>query len=183
MPIIPSFKHDVFLSYARVDDEPMPGCTEGWVTTLVKHLQWRLAQLCGRRDTFGLWMDHDLARHVDFTPQILSSLRDSAVLMVIFSPGYLASDWCRRERESFLNEVKKRRDQDSSIFIVECDRVPLEGSRSHPESGCILNRLPRNPQYFSVNSWMIVNMSYDRYLGSKTVFDFGSCEVFSMVFV
>ena len=126
MPIIPSFKHDVFLSYARVDDEPMPGCTEGWVTTLVRNLQWRLAQLCGRRDAFGLWMDHDLARHVDFTPQILSSLRDSAVLMVIFSPGYLASDWCRRERESFLNEVKKRRDQDSSIFIVECDRVPLE---------------------------------------------------------
>src|SRR5208337_5031041 len=58
-----------------------------------------------------------------------------------------------------------------------------EGSRSHPESGCILNRLPRNPRYFSVNSWMIVNISYDRYLSSRTVVDFGSCEVFSMVFV
>ena len=57
------------------------------------------------------------------------------------------------------------------------------GSRSHPESGCILNRLPRNPRYFSVNSWMIVNISYDRYLSSRTVVDFGSCEVFSMVFV
>src|SRR5208282_3698718 len=56
-------------------------------------------------------------------------------------------------------------------------------SRSHPESGCILNRLPRNPRYFSVNSWMIVNISYDRYLSSRTVVDFGSCEVFSMVFV
>ena len=56
-------------------------------------------------------------------------------------------------------------------------------SRSHPESGCILNGLPRNPQYFSVNSWMIVNMSYDRYLSSRTVVDFGSCEVFSMVLV
>ena len=59
----------------------------------------------------------------------------------------------------------------------------LRRSRSYPESGCILNRLPRNPQYFSVNSWMIVNMSYDRYLSSRTVVDFGSCEVFSMVFV
>ena len=57
------------------------------------------------------------------------------------------------------------------------------GSRSHPESGCILNKLPRNPRYFSVNSWMIVNISYDRYLSSRTVVDFGSCEVFSMVFV
>ena len=59
----------------------------------------------------------------------------------------------------------------------------LKSSRSHPESGCILNRLPRNPRYFSVNSWMIVNISYDRYLSSRTVVDFGSCEVFSMVFV
>ena len=57
------------------------------------------------------------------------------------------------------------------------------GSRSHPESGCILNRLPRNPRYFSVNSWMIVNISHDRSLSSRTVVDFGSCEVFSMVFV
>ena len=39
-----------------------------------------------------------------------------------------------------------------------------------------------NPRYFSVNSWMIVNISYDRYLSSRTS-DFGSCEVFSMVFV
>ena len=61
--------------------------------------------------------------------------------------------------------------------------VHRECSRSHPESGCILNRLPRNPRYFSVNSWMIVNISYDRYLSSRTVVDFGSCKVFSMVFV
>ena len=71
-----------------------------------------------------------------------------------------------------------------TIFWKENPSVPLvRSSRSHPESGCILNRLPRNPQYFSVNSWMIVNMSYDRQLRSKTVVDFGSCEVFSMVFV
>ncbi len=126
MPIIPGFKHDVFLSYAHIDDEPIPGSTEGWVTTLVNNLQWQLAQLCGRRDAFGLWMDRDLARHVDFPPQILSSLRDSAILMVIFSPGYLASDWCLRERKTFLNEVKKRRDQGSGVFIVERDQVPLE---------------------------------------------------------
>src|SRR5271166_2023779 len=69
----------------------------------------------------------------------------------------------------------------SHIYPRSPSRSP--GSRSHPESGCILNRLPRNPRYFSVNSWMIVNISYDRYLSSRTVVDFGSCEVFSMVFV
>ena len=67
-----------------------------------------------------------------------------------------------------------------AIFLVGLN---YQRSRSHPESGCILNRLPRNPRYFSVNSWMIVNISYDRYLSSRTVVDFGSCEVFSMVFV
>ena len=68
-------------------------------------------------------------------------------------------------------------------FIDNLLFASKEGSRSHPESGCILNRLPRNPRYFSVNSWMIVNISYDRYLSSRTVVDFGSCKVFSMVFV
>lgn len=125
MAIVPSFKHDVFLSYAHVDDKPIPGCScaRGWVTTLVNNLQWQLEQLCGRGDAFKLWTDGELARHVNFSPQILSSLRESAILMVILSPGYLASDWCSRERETFLSEVKKRRDQGSSVFIVERDQV------------------------------------------------------------
>ena len=67
--------------------------------------------------------------------------------------------------------------------VYSSTRLNHLSSRSHPESGCILNRLPRNPRYFSVNSRMIVNIAYDRYLSSRTVVDFGSCEVFSMVFV
>ena len=73
MSIVLNFKHDVFLSYARVDDAPVPvgAEDEGWVTYFVKCLKWRLNQLCGRRDVFQLWMDHDLSRHVDLHPQIL----------------------------------------------------------------------------------------------------------------
>src|SRR5208337_5342069 len=58
-------------------------------------------------------------------------------------------------------------EEHADVGLGECACFPR--SRSHPESGCILNRLPRNPRYFSVNSWMIVNISYDRYLSSRTV--------------
>lgn len=123
---VPNLKHDVFLSYAHVDDEPAPACTEGWVTTLIRNLQWRVAQHCSRQDAFTVWMDPNLARHVDLTPQILSILRDSAVLMVILSPAYVASDWCQREREIFLKEVKRRVNEGSGVIIVERDFVALE---------------------------------------------------------
>jgi transposase len=89
--------------------------------------------------------------------------------------------------DATLNQLKERGGFACTLTTIwrtlRRFRLTYKSSRSHPESGCILNRLPRNPQYFSVNSWMIVNMTYDRYLRSKTVVDFGSCEVFSMVFV
>ena len=35
MAFVPNYKHDIFVSYAHVDDEPFPGADKGWVTTLL----------------------------------------------------------------------------------------------------------------------------------------------------
>ena len=120
-------------------------------------------------------------RHLSFkgTLQTMTAFQDMLRQVTAVRRAYLLEEMLRaiashRVVYGPAGEVKQRIDG-----IVRWQRR----SRSHPESGCTLNRLPRNPQYFSVNSWMIVNMSYGRYLRSKTVVDFGSCEVFSMVFV
>jgi hypothetical protein len=39
MAYVPGYEHDLFVSYAQVDDEPEPGETTGWVTTLVTALK------------------------------------------------------------------------------------------------------------------------------------------------
>ena len=53
--------HDVFISYAHVDNEPLPPASEGWVNTLVRALKVRLAQKLGRREACNIWMDGLLA--------------------------------------------------------------------------------------------------------------------------
>ena len=35
MPFVPGYRHDIFVSYAHVDDKPLLGAKEGWVTILV----------------------------------------------------------------------------------------------------------------------------------------------------
>jgi hypothetical protein len=99
---VPNYKHDLFISYAHVDNLPIPGAERGWVSTLVGHVKTRLAEKLGRSDAFDLWMDYELSGHEQLTPQILDAARQSALLLVVLSPGYVASAWCRQERETFL---------------------------------------------------------------------------------
>ena len=102
MPYVPSYAHDIFVSYAQVDDLSDDDGVDGWVTTLIKRLRNRLAQLLGRQDNFSLWCDHHLSHHVNITPEIMGTLENTATLVVVFSPGYLESPWCKRERETFF---------------------------------------------------------------------------------
>jgi nucleotide-binding universal stress UspA family protein len=126
MAYVPDHQHDVFVSYAHVDDLPLPGAEQGWVTTLIESLQILLAQKLGRRDAFSLWMDHQLSRHAQLTPEILDNLGKTATLLVVLSPGYLASEWCLREKDSFLARLEGRVRSGSRIFIVERDKVDFE---------------------------------------------------------
>jgi hypothetical protein len=122
MAFVPNFKHDIFVSYAHVDNQPFPGTKEGWVTTLVKGLRRGLSQKLGRGDIFELWIDHNLSRNVNITTQILETLEQTATLLVILSPAYIASDWCQKEKDTFLNFVEERVRLGSGIFIVERDK-------------------------------------------------------------
>jgi hypothetical protein len=126
MPYVPGFAHDIFVSYAQVDDLTDQDGVDGWVTTLIKKLSNRLAQLLGRRDNFSIWFDHYLSHHVNITPEIMAALEETATLVVVLSPGYLASEWCQRERQAFLKLVQKRLEDDDRVFLVQRYKVELE---------------------------------------------------------
>ncbi|MHC4538431.1 MAG: toll/interleukin-1 receptor domain-containing protein [Planctomycetota bacterium] len=123
MSYVPGCEHDVFVSYAHVDDEPIDK-GDGWVTTLVSKLNRLLDQNLGQRSS--LWIDRKLARHVQITPEILNTLEKTATLLVVLSPAYLKSDWCERERATFLKIVNERMRSGSRVFIVERHKVELE---------------------------------------------------------
>ncbi len=121
MAFVPHYDYDIFVSYAHVDDEPLAGADKGWISTLISCVKTRLAQILGRSDAYSLWMDHELASHVKITPQIMDTLSRTATLIIVLSPGYVASEWCKREKDTFLNLVKEC--GGSRVFVVERDMV------------------------------------------------------------
>jgi hypothetical protein len=121
MAYLSQYGDDLFVSYAHVDDEAVSGSTQGWVTEAVKCLKIELARKLGRSDAYTLWVDHDLLQSQPVTRQILDRVERSAMLVVILSPAYIASDWCRREREAFF--AVRREKSAPSVFVVEIDHI------------------------------------------------------------
>jgi len=120
---VPHYEHDIFINYAHVDNEPTPGANEGWVSSLAKGLKNLLAKKLGRSDAFSLWMDYRLSPHKPITSEIMKTIEQAAILIVILSPGYLASEWCRRERNTFLKMIGERPRSEARVFIVERDKI------------------------------------------------------------
>jgi len=116
MAFVTGCQHDIFVSYAHLDNQPISPGQAGWVDTLAKNLAIEVSQRLGTRD-FALWMDHSLDGNRPITPEILGAIQQSATLLVVVSPAYLNSEWCRRERTAFLGLIKDRVAA-GSVFVV-----------------------------------------------------------------
>jgi hypothetical protein len=89
------------------------------VTNLVRDLRSQLGPSLGSK-AVQIWHDYEgLDGNHPFTPGILNTVRHSATLLVIMSEGYLASEWCARERNEFLN-VARDRVAEGRVFILHC---------------------------------------------------------------
>ena len=120
-------RYDLFISYAHVDDAPVFGAK--WVSALVQDLRNLLAQKLGRQEAFSMWWDEmDLRGNHAVTPEIRATLQQSATLLLVLSPGYLASQWCRQEKDLFF-EVLGGKPQ-NRVFVVE--KQVLDEDQSRP---------------------------------------------------
>jgi hypothetical protein len=124
MPVyVPNYKYDIFVSYAYVDNQPLPNINHGWVTTLILSLKNLLAQKLGRLDAFSLWMNDQSPGNQAITQDIDERLTQSATLVFIASRGYLASHWCRLEFHTFLRQAGV---DSGRLFMVELEMLPPE---------------------------------------------------------
>ena len=135
MMFVPGYDHDVFVSYAHVDDEPWlepPSGAEkppGWVATLVRHLRIALARKIGRPDAFNVWFDQlNLRGNHQVTDEIATRLKSSATFFAILSPGYSASIWCQQEARLFTRHFADN--LRNRVFIVEMS--PLDDDAQPP---------------------------------------------------
>lgn len=114
---------DIFISYAHVDNEPYLDLNKGWITHFVYNLQLEINRKIGRAGEHLLWQDYRLQGNEAITPKIETQVSAVQVLLVFLSPGWVASDWCKKELRLFCeahNDVKNR------IFVIELDSLPRE---------------------------------------------------------
>jgi hypothetical protein len=94
---------EIFLSYARADDEtpPAAGDRPGWVKFFHDNLWYELKQRVSKDLRF--WRDvNDIEPDGNFAREIEDALRKAVVMVAVLSPNYVTRPWCRRELESFV---------------------------------------------------------------------------------
>ena len=125
MPYIPNCKTDVFVSYSSIDNEALVtdgGQHRGWIDALLEKLRVEMRSRIGEREV-KLSIDHEfIDSTLPLTPQILEQVRGAAVLLVVMSPAYLKSEWCRRERNAFL-AAAQRHVRTGSMLVVRARPV------------------------------------------------------------
>lgn len=114
---------DIFISFAHVDDQPVSGEEKGWVTHFVDNLRKEVSRKMGRAEHCQLWIDYCLSCGDGITPEIERQLGETHVMLILLSPGWLASKWCQRELEIFSHRLT---DAAGRIFVVELDPISTE---------------------------------------------------------
>jgi len=116
----PGYENDIFVSYAWVDNKPLPGIKKGWVSCLVEVLENYLSLEVGRSDQVKVWMDKRNNDRVHLTSELLGKVKHSATLLMVLSRGYLTSKWCKAELNCFLERFNAGSNESlRQIFVAE----------------------------------------------------------------
>jgi hypothetical protein len=119
----------MFVSYAHVDNAPIVA-DYGWVDELVRILEQNLDMKLGRTKAFSTWRDtQSLRGNYQISGHIPAQVKKSAVFLAVLSTGYLASPYCMRELNAFVENA--RDNVEERIFIISKDptdeaRLPAE---------------------------------------------------------
>lgn len=114
------FEHDVFVSYATANNG------DGWVSSFVTNLKTHLDAELKRSPTQRIWWDEtSINPEARLTEQIRAKVTRSRFLVVILSKAYVRSDWCRQEREAFLQAYPDAI-REERVVLIDIGSLPLE---------------------------------------------------------
>jgi hypothetical protein len=105
MAYLKSFDHDVFISYAHVDNLPNREGEKGWVERFAQQLSIRLLKRFG--EPVDVWHDPQLRRSQLFDTVIEKAVQGAGVMVSLISNRYLRSDYCQKEIKWFCDKVKQ----------------------------------------------------------------------------
>ena len=106
---VPGFKHDIFISYAHVDNLPSQGGAR-WVDQFHRAFENKLATRVGRLGSVRIWRDPALDGSQVFDQALRNRIQSAAVFLALTSNGYLESDYCVKELHWFHQTAQQSRD-------------------------------------------------------------------------
>ena len=117
--------NDIFISYAWADNEPPVGAEHPDIDRWVWHFE--IALTAALRSKLGterkVWIDRREVRANQRVTQVLTdALQRSRLLLVLMSPSWVASDWCRAELDAYLAAHASSAAQEG-VFVVEIEPV------------------------------------------------------------
>ncbi len=107
-------QYDIFVSFAHADNERALDSEFGWVTRLAHDLN----TVPGLQPK-NIFIDHQLKIGDAFSDDLVTTVQNSLLLLLVLSQNYMRSAWCGKELEHFIlahgNDPKKPTD----VFVVE----------------------------------------------------------------
>lgn len=121
------YENDIFISYAHDDNVLLPNESQGWVDYFEDVLHSSVQGMLGKNsqgERVKIFRDPRIRQFGGFDEQLSKALTQSAILVCVFSPNFVTSDWCRWELEEFLK--LGRRDQILKAVIWPVEEEPEE---------------------------------------------------------
>jgi len=116
-------QYHVFISYAHIDNYPLPESPKGWVSYFDEALTNLLSQKLGKNAK--IWRDTQMERSAVFDNEIFSNLAQSLTMVSVVSPRYIDSGYCLDELEKFRQKMALIENK-APVFKVVKTKVELE---------------------------------------------------------
>jgi hypothetical protein len=139
----PYFEYDVFVSYSHgVQGADSDTPLRDWTLELVRRLEADIRAVDTEFDDLVVWRDLHIDPTIHVTDELRGKVRSSGILLIMMSPRYLTSSWCKDELEWFRQQVQDRERDHGRVFVVRAlgtdeKRWPefLRDTRGHPLPG------------------------------------------------
>jgi hypothetical protein len=140
------YAYDLFISYARQDNQ------KGQVTALKEQIEADYLAFAG--EELRCFFDTDEIKGMDdWRHRLLGALQGSHLLLLVLSPGYLASDYCQWEVVEYLKYVHARAvggEGVAPVYFVEIPGLDKPGFMAQADQW--LEQI-RRTNHFDLRPW------------------------------
>lgn len=122
--LIPHYEYDVFVSYSHGAQGPESGSPlKDWTLELIDRLEADIQAVDTEFDDLHIWRDEQIDPTIHVSDELRGKVESSGILLIVMSPRYLASTWCKDELEWFGQQVQVREREQGRVFVVRALRT------------------------------------------------------------